>query len=133
MFSNKNILFIQFDIFKIEFKIKFKKHSEARDLCEKYLKSHGTSKELWTLTLRAKLDESTTAAKDEPAVFELFKRAVASLKEKDTLDAWRLVIAWYVNNKCGTIEKLFEVKPQVFLRFCFYKDTKVILLFFRGF
>lgn len=92
----------------VEFKIKFRKNKEASEIVEKYLKSHRSSKELWLLSLKAKLDESRGENESEK-VLDLFKKSVANLKEKETLELWRIVLAWFETNKCKSIEKLFEV------------------------
>lgn len=91
----------------VEFKIKFRKNKEASAIVEKYLKSNRSSKELWLLSLKAKLDESK--GENESEVLDLFKKSVANLKEKETLELWRIVLAWFEANKCKSIEKLFEV------------------------
>lgn len=113
----KVFITVIFDIFmlKIEFKIKFKKHKEAQELIERYLQAHNTSKELWLLCVKSRLDESTS--QNEADVHEIVKKALATLKEKDTLDLWRSALAWFETNNCKSTEKLFQVlqTTEIFL------------------
>lgn len=92
--------------------MKFKKYKDARELVDKYLKlnsNNESNRDLWLLSLRIKLEDESTTSENETEVLELFKRALGKLKEKETLDMWRRVLAWFDLNKCKNTEKLFEV------------------------
>jgi hypothetical protein len=110
-FKNADIqigLSLEHSIEWVEQMIKYEKIQEALNILNKSLNTYKSDAQLWSFYLKIKVSENTVKRKDNELVM-LFNKAIESVKSKESLNIWQLIVDWCLLNNYSQIEKIFQV------------------------
>lgn len=95
----------------IDYLIKFNHTKEAVILIEDQLKTNKKCLNLWSFYLRIKIEQTNETNQND--LIDLFYKAINSVKQKEQLNLWKLIVNWCLLNNYEKTEKILLEGSQI--------------------